>query len=201
MCNVLSKVQVTTQRNFEISMLRVLPHLRSQSRCAGLLLCEGQSYCCSGRHTERVRLTLPISAPSSLALHLRTLVCNPRCSAVQSSSPSKPCSSFVLVISSNMFRIPCSPCSRLWRTPQLFLGQPWRYRHFRAGDLRYHAVRAPRYLHDMHGTGGVHGVSAFDRGVAGHALHSPKREGKQARARLPAWRRLIQRTVSIRLRI
>lgn len=94
---------------------------------------------------------------------------------------SKPCFSSVLTLSSVIIDTPHPPCSHLSRMPQLLTDQPWRYRDFRSGHLRYHAVRAPRDLHDMHGTGGVHGVAAFDGRVAGHALHSPEREGKRAR--------------------
>lgn len=59
------------------------------------------------------------------------------------------------------------------------IDQPWRYRDFRSGNLRHNAVRAPRHLHHMYGTGGVHGVATADRGVAGHALNSPEREGER----------------------
>ena len=31
----------------------------------------------------------------------------------------------------------------------------------------------------MYGTGGVHGVATSDRGVAGHALNSPERQGER----------------------
>ena len=172
----------------------VRPCLTEKSRCGRQLPCESRSllhYC----------ITLcQLSRHPLLARHCYTLVCNQPCTAVNLARLSKPCSSSVLTLSSMMSSIPYSPCSRLSQTPQLLIDQPWRYRDFRSGSLRYHAVRAPRDMYHMHGTGGVHGVATFDRGVAGHAFHSPEREGK--RGLDIATRRKVgyERTVSMRLR-
>lgn len=56
--------------------------------------------------------------------------------------------------------------------------QPWRHSHGWIGDLRHDAVRPTGDLHDLYGAGRVDGVAAAGCRLAGHASHTPEREGK-----------------------